>query len=119
MKSNVTDKPLPVTDKEWEELERQAPEHVDDPECPYDPNDSEAVEAFWKDAVLVEGGGPKAVREALKARRQGQRSPQKAPTKVAVSLRLSREVIEYFKAGGQGWQSRIDAVLKSYIESRR
>jgi len=40
------------------------------------------------------------------------RGPQKEPTKVAVSLRLTREVIERFKAGGPGWQSRIDKALK-------
>jgi uncharacterized protein (DUF4415 family) len=40
------------------------------------------------------------------------RGPQKGPTKVAVSIRLSREVIERFKAGGPGWQSRIDQALR-------
>ncbi len=40
------------------------------------------------------------------------RGPQQALTKVAVSIRLSPEVIEYFKAGGRGWQSRIDEALK-------
>ncbi len=40
------------------------------------------------------------------------RGPQKASTKVAISIRLSPEVIEHFKAGGPGWQSRIDDALK-------
>jgi uncharacterized protein (DUF4415 family) len=40
------------------------------------------------------------------------RGPQKAPTKVAVSIRLSPEVISYFKAKGPGWQSRIDTALR-------
>jgi uncharacterized protein (DUF4415 family) len=40
------------------------------------------------------------------------RGPQKAPTKVAVSIRLSPEVIAHFKAGGPGWQSRIDEALR-------
>jgi uncharacterized protein (DUF4415 family) len=40
------------------------------------------------------------------------RGPQKEPTKVAVSLRLSRDVVERFKAGGPGWQSRMDEALK-------
>ena len=39
------------------------------------------------------------------------RGPNKAPTKTAVSLRLSAEVIEHFKRGGPGWQSRIDETL--------
>lgn len=40
------------------------------------------------------------------------RGPQKAPTKVAVSMRLSRDVLDHFKAGGPGWQSRIDQTLR-------
>jgi len=40
------------------------------------------------------------------------RGPQRKPTKVAVSLRLSRDVVERFKAGGPGWQTRIDKALK-------
>jgi uncharacterized protein (DUF4415 family) len=40
------------------------------------------------------------------------RGPNKAPTKRLVSLRLSGEVIEKYKAGGAGWQSRIDADLR-------
>ena len=43
------------------------------------------------------------------------RGPQKTPTKVAVSIRLSPEVVEHFKAGGPGWQSRIDAALKRAV----
>ena len=40
------------------------------------------------------------------------RGPQKASTKVPVSIRLSPEVIAHFKADGPGWQSRIDDALK-------
>ncbi len=40
------------------------------------------------------------------------RGPQKTPKKVPVSIRLSPEVIEHFKASGPGWQSRIDEALK-------
>jgi uncharacterized protein (DUF4415 family) len=40
------------------------------------------------------------------------RGPQKQPTKVAVSLRLTRTVVERFKADGPGWQTRMDKALK-------
>jgi uncharacterized protein (DUF4415 family) len=46
------------------------------------------------------------------------RGPQKASTKVPVSIRLSPEVIEHFKAGGPGWQSRIDDALKKAVGVR-
>ena len=48
---------------------------------------------------------------ALAESRRG-RGPQKEPTKVAVSLRLTRAVVERFKAGGPGWQTRMDKALK-------
>jgi uncharacterized protein (DUF4415 family) len=40
------------------------------------------------------------------------RGPQKAPTKQLVSLRLDKDVIDHFRAGGEGWQSRINAALR-------
>jgi len=44
------------------------------------------------------------------------RGPQKTPTKVPVSLRLSRDVVDHFKATGEGWQTRIDETLKQAIK---
>ncbi|HEY7301144.1 MAG TPA: BrnA antitoxin family protein [Xanthobacteraceae bacterium] len=49
------------------------------------------------------------------ARRRRVRTPQKKLTKVAVSLRLTREVVERFKAGGPGWQTRMDEALKKAV----
>jgi uncharacterized protein (DUF4415 family) len=40
------------------------------------------------------------------------RGPNRAPTKKPVTIRLSGSVIEKYKSGGKGWQSRIDADLK-------
>jgi len=40
------------------------------------------------------------------------RGAQKAEKKVPVSIRLSPNVLNYFKSQGPGWQSRIDEVLK-------
>ena len=42
----------------------------------------------------------------------GRRGPQKAPTKVPVSIRLSPEVVKHFKSKGPGWQARIDEALR-------
>jgi uncharacterized protein (DUF4415 family) len=62
------------------------------------------------------------VPEIVKAHRAGRlkvRGPQKKPTKVPVYIRLSRDVVEYFKAQGRGWQTRLDDALKEYIASRK
>jgi len=45
----------------------------------------------------------------------GERGPQKSPLKVPISIRVSTEVVDYFRAEGKGWQSRIDHVLKDYV----
>ncbi|WP_159011943.1 BrnA antitoxin family protein [Bradyrhizobium sp. S69] len=49
---------------------------------------------------------------ALAASIRRGRGPNKAPTKKLVSLRLSGQVIEKYKADGPGWQSRIDQDLR-------
>jgi uncharacterized protein (DUF4415 family) len=76
---------------------------------PYDPNDAEAARAWLAQADLIRGG---------KVVRRGKRGPHKAPTKTLVSLRLSPEVIDHFKATGRGWQTRIDSTLMESIKYR-
>ncbi|WP_341989199.1 BrnA antitoxin family protein [Azorhizobium sp. AG788] len=39
------------------------------------------------------------------------RPPSRSP-KQAVSLRLSPDVLEYFRSAGPGWQTRIDEALR-------
>ena len=36
-------------------------------------------------------------------------------TKVAVSMRLDSEVLDFFKSDGRGWQTRINETLKAAI----
>ena len=49
----------------------------------------------------------------------GDRGPQKSPTKIPISIRVSPEVAEYFRAKGKGWQGRIDNVLKDYVDHHK
>ena len=51
--------------------------------------------AFWTDAALV--------------------MPE---SKVPLSLRLDRDVIDWFRAQGRGYQTRINAVLRAYMNAR-
>lgn len=37
--------------------------------------------------------------------------------KTHVSMRLDNEIIQFFKQKGQGYQSRINAVLKAYVRN--
>lgn len=47
--------------------------------------------------------------------------PKSKSTKQLVSVRYSPEVVAYFKSTGEGWQSRMDGVLRNYVtrHSRR
>jgi len=47
------------------------------------------------------------------------RGKQKAPTKVATSIRLSANVLEAYKQSGPGWQSRIDEDLQDIVAKRK
>jgi uncharacterized protein (DUF4415 family) len=44
------------------------------------------------------------------------RGPQAAPTKVLTSVRLDADILEFFKAKGAGYQSRINAALRTEVE---
>ena len=41
--------------------------------------------------------------------------PKSANAKQLVSVRYSPEVLEYFKSTGEGWQARMDGVLREYV----
>lgn len=47
--------------------------------------------------------------------------PKSPSAKQLVSVRYSQEVLAYFKSTGEGWQSRMDSVLRQYVarHSRR
>jgi uncharacterized protein (DUF4415 family) len=45
------------------------------------------------------------------------RGPQKEPVKIPVSIRLSPDVVTFFKSQGKGWQTKIDSVLHNYIKN--
>lgn len=41
--------------------------------------------------------------------------PKSSNKKVLLSVRYSPEVVSYFKATGEGWQSLMDSVLRKYV----
>lgn len=61
-----------------------------------DPDASLTPPGFWDDATL--------------------RMPL---TKQQITLRLDPDVIGWFKCSGKGYQSRMGAVLRSYVEAKR
>jgi uncharacterized protein (DUF4415 family) len=41
------------------------------------------------------------------------------PKKTAISIRVDEDVLDYFKKEGAGYQRRINAVLRSYMQQKR
>ena len=41
------------------------------------------------------------------------------PSKRVISVRIDSDVLDFFKAQGRGYQTRINAVLRSYMEAKR
>jgi uncharacterized protein (DUF4415 family) len=71
----------------------------------------------WKNMIPIEEAPPELLEKILSAFPKTRvRGPQKSPTKEAVSLRLSSEVLDHYRATGRGWQTRIDETLKAAIK---
>ena len=75
---------------DWERIDRMNDYEIDYSDIP------ELDENFWKNAKLV--------------------VPDK---KARISIRLDKDILEWFKAEGKGYQTKINAVLRSYIEAHR
>ncbi|MDA8093397.1 MAG: BrnA antitoxin family protein [Betaproteobacteria bacterium] len=86
---------------------RPNPELIDDENPEWTEEDFKHAKAF------------STLPESLQTTLRGMRGPQKAPTKERITIRLSREVVEGFRATGKGWQTRMDDVLKEWMRDHR
>lgn len=43
--------------------------------------------------------------------------PVASVTKERITIRLSHDVVEQFRASGDGWQTRVDAALKDWLKT--
>lgn len=53
--------------------------------------------------------------ESLQTKLRGR--PKAAVTKERITIRLSHDVVERFRASGDGWQTRVDAALKDWLRT--
>jgi uncharacterized protein (DUF4415 family) len=59
------------------------------------------------------------VPQVVEAWRRVRGRPPQETTKQQVTLRLSPEVLDYFRKQGRGWQTRIDEVLNRYVARKK
>ena len=85
--------------------------------------DEEMDEVPKLDRAFFEGArlriGKRILREATGTYTQRGRPPLGETAKVQQSLRLSREVLDHFRATGPGWQARIDEVLRRHVAEEK
>ncbi|CAG9173015.1 hypothetical protein LMG23992_02394 [Cupriavidus laharis] len=67
--------------------------------------------------VLPKLAGEAVARSLLKPR--GRPALPADQRKVTLNMRADRDVIEAFKATGEGWQTRINDVLRAYLKAHR
>ena len=74
-----------------------------------DPDDAPEITDKWiAEADLYRG---------KKLVRRGR--PAGSGQKTQTTLRISKEVLEFFRATGPGWQTRMDNALKRYVAAQR
>ena len=71
------------------------------------------TEANFKRVMRID-----ALPDTLQKKLRGQRGPQKAPTKIQTAVRYDADIIEAFKAGGPGWQTRMNDALREWLHGR-
>lgn len=76
------------------------------------PTDSEEVQ--FSAAALADPDNPPLTDAELKQFRRGRGRPQGSGKKEQVTLRLDAEILEHFRATGNGWQTRINEALKDW-----
>lgn len=81
---------MSLQEKSIKELEEMPDEEISFKDIP------ETDLAFWKEAKLV-----------LPAEKK------------AISLRIDKDILEWFKSLGKGYQTRMNAVLRAYMEAHK
>jgi uncharacterized protein (DUF4415 family) len=83
-----------------------------------DPDDApEWTEQQFARAEVAIAGKVVQPGQGTLTRRRGR--PKKADAKLHIHIRLSPQVLGYFRATGPGWQTRIDQVLRHWVLRQR
>ena len=69
----------------------------------------------WTEADVNRAVPFSGLPESLQAKLRGR--PKAAVTKERITIRLSQEVVDRFRASGDGWQTRVDAALKDWLKT--
>ena len=81
-----------------------------------DPDDAPELDyAFFSEATPKINGEVVTIAEVKTAFKKSLGRPKSENPKKLISIRLSPDVLAYFKTSGKGWQTRINEVLQEYV----
>lgn len=86
----MSKKSIATSRTDWDRIDGMRDEHIDTSDIP------PLGESFFREAEL--------------------RMPQAKP---AITIRLDPDVLDWFKEQGKGYQTRINAVLRMYVEAQK
>ena len=69
------------------------------------------------DADIVRDGDAPEWTPAMFARAVARKGLKPAPKKALLSLRIDADVIDWFRGQGAGYQSRMNALLRAYMDA--
>ena len=69
----------------------------------------------WTDEMVKQSVRFSGLPDSLQAKLRGR--PKAAVTKERITIRLSQEVVDQFRASGDGWQTRMDSALKEWLKT--
>jgi len=79
-------------------------------DVPYDIQDRAATLKFWKRATKHTGVAELRAKRGRPAKAAEERKEQ-------IALRVDRDVLDWYRAQGSKWQTRMNAVLKAYRDA--
>ena len=79
-------------------------------DVPYNPKNKAATLKYWEGATAHQGAAEFRAKRGRPVKAAEDRKEQ-------IALRVDKEVLEWYRAQGAGWQTRMNAVLKAFRDA--
>ena len=85
---------IKISQTDWARIEAMTDEDIDFTDCP------EITPEMWANGIVRKGLKP-------------------VPKKAQTTLRIDQDVLDFFKAQGHGYQTKINQLLRAYMEAHK
>ncbi len=89
---------------------KRTTKHTPKSDVPYNPRSKAATLKYWKSATAHRG-----VAELRAKRGRPTKPPEQRKEQIA--LRVDKDVLEWYREQGAGWQTRMNAVLRAFRDA--